>query len=99
MAKNNPAEYARTNSRLQAVFWDFPQFTDEVYLRSLLAQSNQDIYFWIMARFLEYGRVIDTLRFFNINEIAENLDKLNLKQYNRNKWQRMVEIYADGERT
>ena len=63
--------------KLQAVFWDYPQFQQEDHLLPFLRQnSSNQAYYWILARFLEHGRVIDTLSFFSLKEIASNLHKL-----------------------
>ena len=80
---------------LKAVFWDYPQFAEEEGLRDYLKQKQEkSLYLWIMSRFLEYGRVVDTLKYFTINEIAENLPKLKLSDYTLIKWKRMIEIYG-----
>jgi len=47
-----------------------------------------------MSRFLEYGRVVDTLRYFTINEIKETLPDLKLTQYIRLKWNRIIDVYS-----
>ncbi len=80
---------------LKAVFWDYPQFTDEDKLRNYLKKKNKEsLHMWIMSRFLEYGRVVDTLKYFTINEIAENIPKLSLTSYTLKKWKRMIELYG-----
>jgi antitoxin VapB len=80
---------------LKAAFWDYPQFTDEAMLRSCLVErKNTSFYFWLMVRFLEYARVVDTLKFFAIDEIAGQLSELKLRPYTRKKWKRMVEVYG-----
>jgi len=80
---------------LKAVFWDYPQFTDEDNLRSHLKKKNKEsLHRWIMSRFLEYGRVVDTLKYFTIAEIAENLSELKLSSYTLKKWKRMIELYG-----
>ena len=56
-------------------------------------QKNKVPYYWAMTRFLKYGRVIDTLKLFNIKEIIENLDKLQLPDYAVKKWKRMGEVF------
>ncbi|OGW25938.1 MAG: hypothetical protein A2X59_12290 [Nitrospirae bacterium GWC2_42_7] len=80
---------------LKAVFWDYPQFTDKEKIEKIL-QDNKDtsVYLWVLKRFLEYGRVVDTLSFFNIEEISEKLPKLNLSAYAGRKWKRLVEVYS-----
>ena len=85
--------------KLQAVFWDYPKFLDQKYLSNFLKDNkNKDAFFWIMKRFLEYGRVVDTFFFFDIKEIANNLNKLKLTEYSQKKWNRLIEIYDTSER-
>jgi len=80
---------------LKAAFWDYPQFTEEVTIRSYLQErKGSTLYFWLMSRFLEYARVVDTMKFFTIGEIAAQLPHLKLRPYTRKKWTRMVEIYG-----
>ncbi len=83
--------------QLQAVFWDYPQFQDEDKLRQFLQQNGQQqVYYWIMTRFLEHGRVVDTFGFFSLKEIAAHLKQLRLSQYSRRKWQRLLEVYGSA---
>jgi len=83
--------------KLQAVFWDYPQFLDEDYLRAFLRRNKQrQIYYWVMSRFLEHGRVVDTLSFFGLKETASHLHELDLSPYNQRKWQRLLEVYASA---
>ena len=80
---------------LKAVFWDYPQFSNEENLKSFLKKPlDKALYLWIISRFLEHGRVVDTLQFFTINEIKENLPKLKLSDYTLVKWKRMIELYG-----
>jgi hypothetical protein len=80
---------------LKAVFWDYPTFTEEKCLRDYLQQSQgKAARQWIMSRFLEHGRVIDTLQYFTIHEIKENLPALKLSKYIRLKWSRIIEVYG-----
>ena len=81
---------------LKAVFWDYPQFTDKEILKNYLKQEpDKSLYLWIISRFLEHGRVVDTLQFFTINEIKENLPKLKLSDYTLVKWKRMIQLYGE----
>ncbi len=81
---------------LKTVFWDYPRFTDEETLMTCLKEkSRSSLYFWIMKRFLEHGRVVDVLTYFKIDEIAEYLPKLRLDSYNLKKWKRLIEIYGN----
>ncbi len=79
---------------LKAVFWDYPEFTDSDTIRQHLTDSeNGRIRRWILARFLEHARVVDTLDFFCLSDISQELPKLKLKPYTYRKWQRIVEVY------
>lgn len=83
--------------KLQAVFWDYPQFLDEYFLREFLqSNKNNHAYLWVMNRFLEHGRVVDTFRFFGLKEISSNLQNLKLSKYSRTKWQRLLQIYGSA---
>jgi hypothetical protein len=80
---------------LKAVFWDYPTFTEEKGLRNYLQQSQgKASRRWIMSRFLEHGRVIDTLQYFTLDEIKENLPDLKISTYIRLKWSRIIEVYG-----
>jgi len=84
---------------LNAVFWDYPQFTNENYLKNIIQESKDDtLYLWILSRFLEYGRVVDTLNYFSIDEISKNISKLKLRPYTQKKWKRMIEVYGKTDR-
>ncbi|MFQ5455312.1 MAG: hypothetical protein ACE5EA_03780 [Nitrospirota bacterium] len=80
---------------LKAVFWDYPQFTDKEYMKKYL-QENKDtsLYLWILRRFLEYGRVVDTISYFKIDEISEQLSGLKLTHYTYKKWKRIIDVYG-----
>jgi hypothetical protein len=82
---------------LKSVFWEYPQFTEERKLREILeglrTGSDKDLFFWILRRFLEYGRAVDVLRFFSIDEVESNLHNLRLRDYSAKKWQRLAEVY------
>lgn len=81
--------------KLDIVFWDLPKFTDESYLLKFLAEERNNVpYDWAMTRFLKYGRVVDTLKLFNIHEIMEKLDTLQLPEYAVKKWKRMGEVFG-----
>ncbi len=83
---------------LRAIFWDYPQFTDSVQLMAFLKNtSSVKTRRWILSRFLEHGRVVDTLNYFNLDEIKANLSLLKITPYTRNKWQRLMEIYGRSE--
>jgi len=80
---------------LKAVFWDYPEFTNLHNLKKLIGDNkNKSSYFWAMTRFLEHGRVVDTLHFFTIKEISGNIKKLKLSSYSAKKWRRLIEVYG-----
>lgn len=86
---------ARRKLNLNAVFWDLPKFKDEEYLRKFLKEQKGKVpYYWAMTRFLKYGRVVDTFKFFDIKEITDNLDKLLLPEDARKRWIRMGEVFG-----
>jgi hypothetical protein len=81
--------------KLMAVFWDYPKFRDENHLRQFINdKKGKSAYYWIMNRFLQYGRVVDTFLFFDVKEISKNLDKMQLSEYAAKKWKRLIEVYG-----
>lgn len=79
---------------LKAVFWDYPEFTDPDEIRRILQeQGNQRVRRWLLKRFLQHGRVVDTLLFFRLDIISTELPWLNLDPYSFKKWKRIVEVY------
>lgn len=83
--------------KLQAVFWDYPQFLQEDFLRAFLRQNkNNPTYYWVMNRFLEHGRVVDTFSLFSLKEIASSLHRLKLSKYSQQKWQRLLQVYESA---
>ncbi len=92
------AEEQDSINTLKAVFWDYPQFTDRVQLTAFLRNKpSVKVRQWILSRFLEHGRVVDTLNYFNLDEIKTNLSILKITPYARDKWQRLIEIYGRTE--
>lgn len=80
---------------LNAVFWDYPEFTDpDTIRRNLLKQGNQRLRRWLLKRFLEYGRVVDTLLYFPLDTISQELTRLKLTPYTYRKWKRIIEVYG-----
>jgi hypothetical protein len=78
---------------LKAVFWDYPEYNDEKKLREAIA-AKPDIKKWILSRFLEHGRVIDTLKFFDIGEIDRMINSIRISENARKKWLRLIEVYG-----
>jgi len=89
----------RKQNPLIAVFWDYPEYTDEGNILRIL-EEKKDGFFrsWAMRRFLVNGRVIDAFKYFSLKEIAENIDRLRLDAYSRAKWSRLLEVYGPVNR-
>jgi hypothetical protein len=84
---------------LNAVFWDYPELTDPDILRQRLQQTEKpQLRQWILTRFLEYGRVVDTLAFFSLETIVEEFSQLHLSPHASKKWKRMIEVYGHTSR-
>jgi hypothetical protein len=82
---------------LNAVFWDYPEFTDpDTIRRHLLEQGNQRLRRWLLKRFLEHGRVVDTLLYFRLDTISQELTRLKLTPYTYRKWKRIIEVYGSS---
>jgi len=79
---------------LRAVFWDYPQYIDENYLRLSLSIKDTTFRLWVIRRFLENGRAIDTLSLFPVEEINKAVHHLKLTGYTRKKWNRLIEVYG-----
>jgi hypothetical protein len=100
LSKTIIMDSVRKQNPLIAVFWDYPEYTDDNKLRQSLADNtDNDFRQWAAHRFLEHGRVIDTLLYFSINEIADRLNNLHLRPCTREKWLRMIEVYGTTKRT
>jgi hypothetical protein len=84
---------------LQAVFWDYPELTNPDTIRQCLQESgNPRRRRWLLQRFLEHGRVVDTLHVFPLEMITQELPALKLRPYTYKKWKRIVEVYAQSSR-
>lgn len=80
---------------LQAVFWDYPAFTHPERIRQCLQESgNSKTRRWLLQRFLEHARVVDTLEIFSLESIARELPTLHVQPYTRKKWARILEVYG-----
>ena len=83
---------------LNAVFWDYPEFTDpDTIRRHLLEQGNHRLHRWLLKRFLEHGRVVDTLLYFPLDTISRELTRLKLTPYTYRKWKRIIEVYDQSQ--
>ncbi len=84
---------------LKAVFWEYPKFTNEKYLKKFLKKNkNTDSYKCVLCRFLEYGRVVDTFRYFKKEEIVKFFSRLKISKYSIKKWKRIMEVYNESKR-
>ncbi|MBZ0202850.1 MAG: hypothetical protein K8I03_07525 [Ignavibacteria bacterium] len=79
---------------LKSVFWDYPDLNSEESVHNIINSGNSDKLKWVLSRFLEHGRVIDTLTFFNIKDISKSINELKLKKGTREKWNRLIEVYG-----
>ena len=93
-----PAEKAAWNP-LKAVFWDYPELTDQATLGPRIQEARdspiQDAFRWYLARFLERGRVVDTLRFFRLDEIRRIMPSLRISSRAVAMWTRILEYYGN----
>lgn len=87
-------------NHLEAVFWDYPQLKNEKNLKKFIKKSKKSkkIYTWVLKRFLENGRVVDTLEYFSLQEIADILPEIRLTPYSKKKWKRIIEVYGKTKR-
>ncbi|MFW6124452.1 MAG: hypothetical protein ACOC5G_04455 [Acidobacteriota bacterium] len=51
-----------------------------------------------MKRFLENARVVDTLEYFSLQEIADMFPEIRLSPYSKKKWKRIIEVYGKTQR-
>lgn len=83
---------------IEHVFWDHPDLKTEAGLRERLAAANLAERDWMLARMLDYGRVVDTMRLFELAEIRSRINFLPLRPETRDavcqKWMRLLEVYA-----
>lgn len=91
------ADCQRVWNPLKAVFWDYPELTDEPTLKAFLSRAKEnpekDSLDWALTRLLERGRVIDVKKLFDWKEIRAALIHLRLSVWARAKWQRMIDVY------
>lgn len=84
---------------LKAVFWDYPELTEEATLSLRIQEARdspiQDAFRWYLARFLERGRVVDAWRFFRLDEIRRIMPSLRLSSRAAAKWTRILEYYGN----
>ena len=96
----SPGPGARLSwNSLKAVFWDYPELTDAAALGRKIQEARdssvQDALRWYLARFLERGRVVDTLRFFRLEEIRRVMPSLRISPRAVAKWARILAGYGN----
>ena len=99
-AKPAPAAAGKSTwNPLKAVFWDYPELTEEATLSLRIQEARdspiQDAFRWYLARFLERGRVVDAWRFFRLDEIRRIMPSLRLSSRAAAKWTRILEYYGN----
>lgn len=67
-------------------------------IKNILQSGSKSSFEWVLYRFLEYSRVIDTFKFFNIIDIKNNIDNLKLSINTKEKWKRLIEVYGNQGR-
>ena len=84
---------------LKAVFWDYPALCDPESIRRVLNEAgrknDKKTVCWIMARFLERGRVRDTALFFRPREIRVSLQSVKISAAARKRCESLMELYGD----
>jgi hypothetical protein len=87
-------------NHLEAVFWDYPQLKNEKNLQKFIKKNKKSkkIYTWVLKRFLENARVVDTLEYFSLQEISDILSEIRLSPYSKKKWKRIIEVYGKTQR-
>ena len=89
------ASDTKRSAHLKAVFWDHPELTDESVITKNIAEARkavvQDALRWYLARFLERGRAVDTLRFFTPEEIRRHLPSLKISPRAVAGWTKILE--------
>jgi len=90
-----PGKTIKAGNPLKAVFWDYPELTDESVISNKIAEARkavvQDALRWYLARFLERGRAVDTLRFFTLEEIRRHLPSLKISPRAVARWTKILE--------
>lgn len=84
---------------LKSAFWEYPEFTEENRLQSVIEESrlnDRAMYIWLLKRLLEHGRAVDALKFFPLAEIEFHLPQLKLSDYAARKWRRLTEVYREA---
>lgn len=84
---------------LNVVFWDYPEYTNEARLRNELIEKRSEAFTrWVLHRFMIHGRVVDTFKIFNLQDIEEALSTLPHDSYAARKWKRIIEVAHERRR-
>ena len=80
---------------LKGVFWDYPELMNESVLEKKIKEARastlQDAFRWYLARFLERGRIADTLKYFRPDEIRRSISSLKISPRALAKWAEVLE--------
>jgi hypothetical protein len=83
---------------LKAVFWDYPELCEpeavEEAIRNAREKPNTVALQWLMARFLERGRVRDTVLLFRPKEVRDMLKDLRISPRAKHRWERLLQVYG-----
>jgi hypothetical protein len=94
-----PSPFTLQPLLLSAVFWDYPQFTDEQTLREALrTEASGEFHRWVLLRFMRHGRVVDAFCFFTLSELEQGIPLLKGDAYTARKWKRVIEVYHESGR-
>lgn len=83
---------------LKAVFWDYPELcepeTVEKAIKNARERTDTQTLQWLMARFLERGRVRDTVCFFGAKEVQDMIKDLRISSRAKKRWERLLQVYG-----
>jgi len=86
---------------LKAVFWDYPELCDpdavEKMIKNAREKADTQTLQWVMARFLERGRVRDTTLFFHPKEVRDMMKILRISPRAKKRWERLLQVYGNRD--
>lgn len=82
---------------LKAVFWDYPELCEpeavEKAIKNAKERTDTRTLQWLMARFLERGRVRDTVQFFGAQEVQDMIGDVRISPRAKKRWERLLQVY------
>lgn len=85
---------------LKAVFWDYPELCEpeavEKAIKNAKERTDTQTLQWLMARFLERGRVRDTVLLFRPKEVRDMIKVLRISPRAKKRWERLLQVYGHG---